>query len=310
MSIWIYTHPVCLEHDTGPGHPESADRLRALLKRLEESKINGMAWQEAPEATKTQLARVHDAAYIDAILARIPKDGLSSIDGDTVISPASGQAALRSAGAAVAAVDAVMAGQTQRAFCAIRPPGHHAEPATAMGFCLFNNVAVAAAHARAEYHADRVAVVDFDVHHGNGTQAMLAGKRGYMYLSTHEHPLFPGTGHAPMPGVDNVVNVPLNRFTGSADFRDAFREFIIPQLEQFGPQLLLISAGFDAHELDPLANLSLTTSDYIWATEQLAYVANRFCNGGIVSLLEGGYDLHALGDAGTAHVRTLAENLA
>ncbi len=310
MSIWIYTHSACLQHDTGPGHPESAERLQALLTRLREPDFSEVTWQEAPAASKDQLARVHESAYVDAMLARIPKEGLASIDGDTVISSASGEAALRSAGAAVAAVDAVMSGQTQRAFCAIRPPGHHAEPATAMGFCLFNNVAVAAAHARAEYHVDRVAIVDFDVHHGNGTQAMFAGKRGYMYFSTHEHPLFPGTGHAPMPGVDNVVNVPLNRFTGSADFRDAFREFIIPQLEQFGPQLLLISAGFDAHELDPLANLSLTTQDYIWATEQLTYVANRFCNGAIVSLLEGGYDLQAVADAGAAHIRTLADNLA
>ncbi|MCC5856548.1 MAG: histone deacetylase family protein [Ectothiorhodospiraceae bacterium] len=310
MTTWIYTHDLCLQHDTGPGHPESSDRLRALLTRLRKPDFADLDWHEAPEATKEQLARVHDAGYVNDMLARIPKEGLSAIDGDTFISPASGAAALRAAGAGVAAVDAVMSGQTQRAFCAIRPPGHHAEPETAMGFCLFNNVAVAAAHARAEYHVDRVAVVDFDVHHGNGTQSMLAGKRGFMYLSTHEHPLFPGTGHGPVPGVDNVVNVPLNRFSGSSDFREAFREFIIPQLEQFGPQLLLISAGFDAHELDPLANLSLTTNDYAWATEQLTYVANRFCNGGIISFLEGGYDLHAVAEAGAAHIRTLSDNLA
>ncbi|MDN3516128.1 histone deacetylase family protein [Aquisalimonas lutea] len=307
MSTWIITHESCLRHDTGPGHPESAQRLETVLDRLRGPDFGELHWQEAPRAEREQLIRVHNPGYVDQVLGSIPEHGSRFLDGDTVVCPASGEAALRAAGAACAAVDAVLAGETRRVFCAVRPPGHHAEPDRAMGFCLFNNVAVAAAHARAAHHLERVAVVDFDVHHGNGTQAMFGGKRGLFYASTHEHPLFPGTGGGPVPGAPNVVNVPLPPMTDSAHFRDAFREHVIPALRRFGPELTLISAGFDAHGSDPLANMELTEEDLAWATREIAAVAARFGNGWLISTLEGGYNLRALGDCVEAHVRALSE---
>jgi acetoin utilization deacetylase AcuC-like enzyme len=201
----------------------------------------------------------------------------------------------------------VMKGEARRAFCAVRPPGHHAEPDQAMGFCLFNNVAIGAAHAMAQYHLDRVAIIDFDVHHGNGTEAMLRGRRGYLYASSHEHPLYPGTGSGPLPGVDNIINVPLGRMTDSLEFRDRFREDLLPAVRAFGPQLIFISAGFDAHANDPLANLNLEAEDFAWATTELLDIADRFANGNVISTLEGGYDLPALAESTAAHVRALMD---
>ena len=307
MQTWIMTHDSCLRHDTGPGHPESAQRLETVLARLREPQFADLHWEEAPRASRDDLIRVHDAAYVDQTLDAVPAQGSRHLDGDTIVCPDSGEAALRAAGGVCAAVDAVLAGKTKRVFCAVRPPGHHAEPDQAMGFCLFNNVAVAAAYARAVHHLERVAVVDFDVHHGNGTQTMFAGRRGLYYASTHEHPLFPGTGRGPIAGAPNILNVPLPAMTGSAEFRDAFREHVIPGLRAFGPELTFISAGFDAHYADPLANMELTEEDLVWATREIAAVADRFGHGWLISTLEGGYNLRALGTCVAAHVQALGE---
>jgi len=304
---WIFTHASCILHDTGPGHPESAQRLQAVLERLHRADFQQLQWRQAPAASRTELCYVHDAGYVDRLLAAIPDRGHAYLDPDTCICPHSGEAALHAAGAVVAAVDAVLQGHTSRAFCAVRPPGHHAEPDRAMGFCLFNNVAIGALHARQRYHLDRIAVVDFDVHHGNGTQAMLAGREGFFYASSHEHPLFPGTGDRQlMPGIGNVCNLPLGSFTDSRAFRAHYRNELLPALEAFGPQLILISAGFDAHGDDPLANLSLSTDDYAWVTRELVSIARRFGNGMVVSTLEGGYDLPALAASVAAHVQALS----
>ncbi|WP_290648019.1 histone deacetylase family protein [Aquisalimonas sp.] len=307
MHTWIITHDSCLRHDTGAGHPESPKRLEAVLARLREPDFAGLHWKEAPRAQREQLVRVHDATYVDNVLRAIPSRGFDALDGDTVICPDSGEAALRAAGAVCAAVDMVMAGEATRIFCAVRPPGHHAEPDHAMGFCLFNNVAVAAAHARAVHHIERVAVVDFDVHHGNGTQTMFAGQRGLYYASTHEFPLFPGTGRGPVPGAPNILNVPLPPMTGSQEFRDAFRDRVIPGLRAFGPELTFISAGFDAHHADPLATMELDEQDLTWATREIAAVANRFGHGWLISTLEGGYNLRVLAECVAAHVTALDE---
>jgi acetoin utilization deacetylase AcuC-like enzyme len=305
MTTVLVTHPSCLAHDTGRGHPERPARLEAILKTLAAPEFAPLTRIEAPRATHAQIALAHRATYIEALLAAIPKSGLAMADMDTVISPASGEAALRAAGAVVAAVDAVAGGEAKTAFCAVRPPGHHAEADRAMGFCLFNNVAVGAFHARARHGIGRVAVIDFDVHHGNGTQHMFEGRADMFYGSTHQWPLYPGTGARHETGVGNICNAPLPPGAGSEQFRAALSEILLPALEGFAPELLLVSAGFDAHRRDPLAGLELETEDFAWATEQLKAVAARCCGGRIVSTLEGGYDLDALADSAAAHLRAL-----
>lgn len=307
MPTALITHPACLGHDTGPYHPECADRLRAVLAALEAAEFAPLLRENAPLATVEQLQRVHPAHYVDAILSIRPEFGESvQLDADTVMSPGSAEAALRAAGAACRAVDAVMEGWARAAFAAVRPPGHHAEPARPMGFCLFNNVAVAALHARAEYGVRRVAVVDFDVHHGNGTQAMFAADADLFYASSHQSPCYPGTGDSRERGVaNNVVNTPLRPGDGSDAFRTVWGEQIIPELERFAPDLLIVSAGFDAHKADPLAQLRLETADYAWITDHLVGVAERHCDGRLVSVLEGGYDLDALAASVAVHMRGL-----
>ena len=307
MTTALITHAACLEHDPGPYHPESPDRLRVVLQALEAPEFVPLSREEAPRATKEQLARVHPAEMIDAILAVRPEEGDTvNIDADTVMSAGSAEAALRAAGAAVRAVDLVMRGTVLRAFAAVRPPGHHAEPTRPMGFCLFNNAAVAALHARAEHGLKRVAVVDFDVHHGNGTQALFSGDPDLFYASSHQSPFYPGTGEAWERGIaNNIVNVPLRARDSSPAFRDAWAGTIIPELEAFAPELLIISAGFDAHRADPLAQLRLETEDYAWITEALLEVARKHCGGRVVSVLEGGYDLEALAACAAIHVRGL-----
>jgi acetoin utilization deacetylase AcuC-like enzyme len=301
----LFTHPACLTHDTGDGHPECAARLRAVLERLESEEFSYLDRREAPQATLDQIARVHPGDYAGQLLRAIPAEGLGYIDGDTVVSPGSGEAALRAAGAVCAAIDAVMQGDLRNAFCAVRPPGHHAEPDQAMGFCLFNNVAIGAQHARSRWGLRRVAVIDFDVHHGNGTQAAFEADPDLFYASTHQMPLYPGTGASHEQGVaGNVVNVPLRPYAGSSEFRAAF-ERILSRLEGFAPELVLISAGFDAHMSDPLAQLQFADQDYYWATERLMQVAGATARGRVVSALEGGYDLRALASAAAAHVRAL-----
>lgn len=305
MVTGLFSHAACLAHDTGQGHPECPERLRAVLMRLEAEEFSYLDRREAPRASSEQISRVHPSDFVDRILRTVPQAGLRLVDGDTVVSPGSGEAALRAAGAVCAAVDAVMAGELRNAFCAVRPPGHHAEPSQAMGFCLFNNVAIGAMHARARWGLRRVAVVDFDVHHGNGTQAAFEADADLFYCSTHQYPLYPGTGAAHEKGVaGNVVNMPLRPFAGSAEFREGMERALV-RLEGFAPELLLISAGFDAHRADPLAQLQLTDDDYYWVTQQLLEVARKTAQGRVVSTLEGGYDLQALADAAAAHVRAL-----
>jgi acetoin utilization deacetylase AcuC-like enzyme len=305
MTTLLYTHPACLEHDPGRHHPESAVRLHAVLDALADPEFARLERREAPEAALEDLQRVHPPGHVDYILRAIPKSGCVGIDADTVLSPASGEAALRAAGAVVAAVDAVMAGAADNAFCAVRPPGHHAEPARAMGFCLFNNIAVGALRAHEAHGLDRVAVIDFDVHHGNGTQAAFEADGGLFYASTHQSPLYPGTGSANEIGVGNIVNVPLRPMSGSSQFRAGVTQRILPALDAFRPELVLISAGFDAHKRDPLAQLLLDEGDYTWITEQLLEIAYRHARGRVVSTLEGGYDLSALSASVAAHVRVL-----
>ncbi len=301
----LFHHAAFSDHRPGPHHPESPARIKAMMDALAAPAFAGLDRREAPRATVEQIARVHPRQFVEALLAAVPAQGEVQIDGDTVMSPGSGEAALRASGAAVAAVDAVMKGEAKNAFCAVRPPGHHAEPARAMGFCLFNSIAVGALHARAAHGLDRVAVIDFDVHHGNGTQAAFWDDRDLFYASSHQSPLYPGTGAAAERGVGNIVNAPLRPGSGSDEFRAAYRDKILPALRDFQPDIVLISAGFDAHADDPLAGLNVATEDYAWVTAELCKVAEETARGRVVSALEGGYDLHALAEAAGAHVRAL-----
>jgi acetoin utilization deacetylase AcuC-like enzyme len=306
VSVLLLTHRACLHHDPGPHHPECPDRLRSVLTALDAGEFVDLIRDEAPLATEEQLARVHPENYIAAILGIRPEpDERVALDGDTLMSWGSAEAALRAAGAAVAAVDAVMKGEFTRAFCATRPPGHHCEPGRPMGFCLFANAAIAARHAQATHGAARVAVVDFDVHHGNGTQACFEADASVFYASSHQWPLYPGTGDVNERGVGNILNVTLPPGADGAAFRAAWVDSIIPALEDFAPDLLVISAGFDAHAADPLAQLRVREADFAFVTEALCGVADRHCGGRVVSLLEGGYDLEALGRSTAAHVRAL-----
>jgi len=304
----LFTHPDCVLHNPGPGHPERPERLKAVLAALDHPDFAALDRREAPLATADQIDRVHDVGFADSVLAKVPASGMVRLDADTAISPQSGTAALRAAGAVVAAVDAVMTGAAPNAFCAVRPPGHHAEPDHAMGFCLFNSIAVGAAHAEAMHGIGRIAIVDFDVHHGNGTQTMTAARQNWLYASTHQYPYYPGTGSVREHGpYNNIVNAPLAAGAGSAEFRAAFDEVILPALDRFRPELLMISAGFDAHHRDPLASLELDEDDFAWATDALMGVARRHSGGRIVSLLEGGYDLTGLAASAAAHVRVLMQ---
>jgi acetoin utilization deacetylase AcuC-like enzyme len=307
MSVALFTHPAALAHDTGEYHPECADRLRYVLRALEAPEFAPLLREVAPEASLAALEAVHDPAHVARLLAMAPKPGqLAAIDGDTFVSAGTMQAARRGAGGAMAAVDAVMEGWARAAFVAMRPPGHHAEPDRAMGFCFFCNAAIAARHARTRWGLKRIAVVDFDVHHGNGTQAAFESDPDLFYASSHQYPCYPGTGAAAERGVaGNVVNMPLAPGASGREFREAWAYGIIPALEVFKPELLIISAGFDAHAADPLAQLRLGVADFTWITEALVGLADATCKGRVVSLLEGGYDLDALAASAAAHVRGL-----
>ena len=303
MNLRVYTHPACIAHATGEGHPERPERLGAVIQALRDQ-VPGIDWREAPRASRGQLLRVHSEALLEAVLDSGAGASMR-LDPDTVLSPESPEAALRAAGSGIAAVDAVMAGEATVAFCAVRPPGHHATGGEAMGFCLFNNVAVAAAHALERHGLARVAIVDFDVHHGNGTQAIFGSEPRVMYLSSHQDALYPGTGAHAERGVGNMVNVPLPPGTGSRAFREAWSDRLLPELDGFAPQLLLVSAGFDAHWRDPLAQFQLDADDFAWLTAELRAIALRHASGRIVSTLEGGYDLRALQEGCVAHARAL-----
>jgi acetoin utilization deacetylase AcuC-like enzyme len=307
MATLLFTHPACLEHDTGEYHPECADRLKAVLAGLEAEEFAPLLREAAPPATREQLVRAHVEHHVDHVLAVVPAAGEHyHIDPDTVLSAQSGEAALRSAGAVVAAVDAVAAKQVRNAFCAVRPPGHHAERDAAMGFCLFNNAAIGALHARDVHGFQRVAVIDFDVHHGNGTQHILWDEAGTFYASTHQEHAYPNTGLTEETGgLGRMVNVPLPAGAGSDHFRQAFDDIIIQKLWDYAPDFIIISAGFDAHVADPLAQLRLKTSDFTWATEKLLEVAAKTADNRVVSVLEGGYDLDALAASVRDHVRAL-----
>ncbi len=306
MSTLLVTHEACLRHDPGSYHPESPARLKAVLDGLSGAAFARLQHRQAPRADLADIARAHPRAFVEAVLAAVPKSGHAAIDADTVMSPGSGEAALRAASAIVAAVDAVVEGAANNAFCAVRPPGHHAEPRHPMGFCIFNNVAIGAERARKVHGLSRVAIVDFDVHHGNGTQAMFERDAGVFFASTHQSPLYPGTGARSERGVGNVFNVPLSPMSGSREFRAAMSEIILPALDAFRPELILVSAGFDAHRADPLAQLQLEEADYGWVTERLLELAAKHAKGRLVSTLEGGYDLEALATSAAAHVAALA----
>lgn len=306
MSCLIITSAACLEHVAGPHHPERPDRLRAVLKGLQANHLKQLPRQDAPRATEEQLGRVHTAAHIKTVLEAVPSEGHASLDPDTWLCPDSGEAGLRAAGAVVLAVDQVMAGPVGRAFCAIRPPGHHAEAAQAMGFCLFNNIAVGAAHALAQHALTRVAIIDFDVHHGNGTAAIFASDPRVLYVSSHQWPLYPGTGAVEDAGVGNLVNGLLTPGGSRDEFRDLYRQTLLPRIDEFAPELIFISAGFDAHRDDPLAGMNLHPDDYRWLTDELVAMARRHAGGRIISALEGGYDLGALEQCSRVHVEALA----
>jgi acetoin utilization deacetylase AcuC-like enzyme len=305
MITLLYTHPSSLEHDPGPGHPESPARIRAIEAAFAQDGLAGVLRREPPRAIREQLERVHEASFVEGILAAVPASGYRRIDADTVMSPGSGEAALRAAGAACAAVDAVLGGEGTNAFCALRPPGHHAEPDRAMGFCLFNSVAVGARHAIAVHGIARVSIFDFDVHHGNGTQAAFEREPRVQYLSTHQWPLYPGTGARHETGVGNIVNRPLPAGTGSKEWRAVVEADILPAMDGFAPELVMISAGFDAHRRDPLAMLELTEEDFAWVTRELLALAQRHAEGHVISVLEGGYDLTALANSSLAHLNAL-----
>lgn len=305
MTTLLLTHPACLEHDTGYGHPEQPDRLRAIARALAAKDFAALERVDAPRAELSAIERLHPKAYVEAVKAEIPRELHNRLDPDTVVSPGSWEAALRATGAVLYAVDSVMGGKADNAFCATRPPGHHAEPSRAMGFCLFNQVAVAALHARKVHSATRVAVVDFDVHHGNGTQAAFWDDKDLFYGSTHQMPLFPGTGARDETGVGNIFNAPLSPGDDGGDFRTAFESRVLPGLDDFAPDLVLVSAGFDAHVRDPLAQIRLQEPDFAWVTEKLMAAAAKHSGGRLVSTLEGGYDLDALASSTAVHVKTL-----
>jgi len=306
MSTLLLSHPACLEHRTPAGHPERPDRLRAIEQALEDERFQLLVREQAPRAPLDVIALAHPMEYVEAIRKASPAEDLVHIDADTSMSPGSFEAALRGAGGAMRAVDEVMNQKAANAFVAVRPPGHHAETARPMGFCLFNNAAIAARYAQKRYEVERVSIVDFDVHHGNGSQDIFWADKSVMYCSTHEMPLYPGTGSIGERGDHNsIVNAPLRAGDGGNAFREAFETVILPRLREFKPDIMVISAGFDAHTRDPLANLNLVEADYTWVTKKLMDIADAGAQGRIVSVLEGGYDLEGLSRSVAAHVTAL-----
>ncbi|KAB2873623.1 MAG: histone deacetylase family protein [Bauldia sp.] len=305
MTTRLYSHSIYLEHLTPAGHPERPDRLRAIQRVLEDEAFQYLDRREAPDGDEATILYAHPEEHRERVRQRIPHEGLARIDADTTASPMSWQAALTAIGAANAAVDDVFAGAVSNVFVASRPPGHHAEKATAMGFCFFNNAAIAARHAQRKHGAERVAIVDWDVHHGNGTQDIFWNDPTVLYCSTHQMPLYPGTGGKDETGAGNIVNAPLAANDGGERFREAFETRVLTAIDDFRPDLIIISAGFDAHHRDPLAEINLTEDDFDWATGKLMDRADRWASNRLVSLLEGGYDLHGLAFSVAAHVRRL-----
>lgn len=307
MVTRLYTHPIYLDHLTPPGHPERPDRLRAVERVLEDERFSLLDRREAPRGDEATILYAHPREHVDRVRAAIPAEGLARIDADTTASPKSWEAALTAIGAANAAVDDVFSGAAGNVFVAARPPGHHAEKTRAMGFCFFNTAAIAARHAQRAHGAERVAIVDWDVHHGNGTQDIFHDDPSVLYVSSHQSPLYPGSGRADERGCGNIVNRPLAPGSGGAEFRAAWDATLLPAIDRFAPQLVLVSAGFDAHRLDPLANLNLDTADFGWISERLVDLAERHARGRLVSSLEGGYSLTALRESVGAHVGALLD---
>jgi acetoin utilization deacetylase AcuC-like enzyme len=306
MATLLVTHPACLDHITPAGHPERPDRLRAIDRALEDPRFQDLVREQAPTATLDTIALCHPIDYIAEIRDATPKQGLVRLDADTSMSPGTFEAVLRAVGGAVMAADEVIAGRVANAFCAIRPPGHHAETMRPMGFCLFNTAAIVARHVQKQHGIARAAVVDFDVHHGNGTQEIFWSDPTVMYCSTHQMPLYPGSGAPSERGAhNNIVNGPLRPGDGGAQFRQAFETVILPRLAVFAPEFVVISAGFDAHMRDPLANLNLLEPDFAWVTGKIMEIADASASGRIVSVLEGGYDLQGLAQSAAAHVTAL-----
>jgi len=309
MSTLLIQHPACLGHATPLGHPERADRIRVIDRILEAERFQVLEREAAARGTREMVELGHPGNYFDEISASVPNDGLTRLDDDTTMSPGSLEAALRAVGGACQAVDEVFAKKVKNAFCIVRPPGHHAESKRAMGFCLFNNAAIAAKWARLKHGAERVVVMDFDVHHGNGTQDIFWNDPNLMYASTHQMPFYPGTGEVGETGIaDNIVNAPLWAGAGGADFREAMDIAVLPRIEAFRPDMVIISAGFDAHTRDPMSQVNLVETDFAWATSRLMDIADRCCNSRVVSVLEGGYDLEGLARSVAAHVMTLMKS--
>ena len=316
MPTFYFSHPACLAHATGPDHPECPARVEVIEQLIEKPRFQRLMRREAPSAKRQHLALIHDHAYIDSVFAALPQKGLIALDDDTYLSPKTGVAALHAVGAAIAAVDNVMQNHHYNAFCAVRPPGHHATPNTAMGFCLFNTIAIAARYAQQTYGVKKCVIVDFDVHHGNGTQACFAEtpfsmeaseeNGGVLFISTHQSPLYPGSGAADEKGkYGNIINIPLSPDDGRAIFRQAFATIIPDKIKRFQPELILVSAGFDGHKDDPLAQLTLEEDDFAYATQVLCALAKDTCHGRLVSLLEGGYHLKALPSCVASHLDAL-----
>ncbi len=303
MKTLVLYHDECLNHDPGPRHPEGADRVRAILSALKN--MAGIEILPSPLANREQVCRAHDPHYWQKLVDLEPDNDRLALDPDTFLSAGSINAALRGSGAGCFAIDQIFAGKSRNAFCVTRPPGHHAEGNMAMGFCLLNHAAVAARHALAVHGVERVAILDFDVHHGNGTQAIFEQSPEVLYVSSHQMPLYPGTGYADETGCGNILNLPLPPGAGSSQFRTSWSTLGLPALHSFQPGLIIVSAGFDAHQDDPLGQLELQDDDYSWITQQICEYANKACAGRVVSILEGGYNLKALASASTAHVEAL-----
>ena len=309
MSTLLIHHPACLGHATPLGHPERADRIRVVDRILEHERFQALEREAAARGTREMVELGHPGSYFDEISACVPAGGLTRLDDDTTMSPGSLEAALRAVGGTCQAVDEVFEKKVKNAFCIVRPPGHHAESKRAMGFCLFNNAAIAAKWARAKHGAERVVVMDFDVHHGNGTQDIFWNDPNLMYASTHQMPFYPGTGEVGETGIaDNIVNAPLWAGAGGADFREAMDIAVLPRIEDFRPDMIIISAGFDAHTRDPMSQINLVEADFAWATSRLMDIADRRCDSRIVSVMEGGYDLEGLARSVAAHVMTLMKS--
>ncbi|WLS04517.1 histone deacetylase family protein [Shinella oryzae] len=305
MTTFLFENPIFLEHHTPEGHPERSDRIRALNLALEHERFAPLVREKAPQANEDFVLLAHPESHLRAVMDAIPEEGINHFEADTHASPASLQAALTGIGGAVAAVDAVFSGKADNAFVAARPPGHHAEREKAMGFCFFNNAAIAARHAQKAHGAERVAIVDWDVHHGNGTQDIFFNDPSVLFCSTHQMPLYPGTGAKDETGAGNIVNAPLSPNDGSDHFRDAFRSRVLPRVADFKPDLIIISAGFDAHHRDPLAQINLVADDFDWATARLMELSEKSANHRVVSLLEGGYDLEGLAESAATHIYRL-----